>query len=473
MNFQAAMQTEDTTTENGMVTSSSSLSACLNLFFQIGAMRARPVMDKVNLWASAFAENPLVALRLLFYTRDVRGGQGERQTFRDILVYVAMVHPKVLSKNLHLIPEYGRWDDVLVLLNISDELNTRVTQLIASALISGNKLCGKWMPRKGPIAVQLTQLLGLTPKQYRKILVNNTEVVETLMCSGKWDEIKYGHVPSIAAKNYRKAFIKRDGERYSAYLESLVKGEEKVNAGAIFPHDIVKAYGFEDDIYGRTTPNVDVLLEEQWKALPNYYTATEERILPLCDVSGSMHGEPMCVSLSLGVYLSERNSGAFKDLVMTFSANPELFVLNQLSLKAKLSALAQSKWGTNTNLERAFEKILQQGIRHNVPQDEMPTMFLIISDMEFDEASKGGFTAQTMIEEQYANAGYKMPRLVYWNVRAKGSNFPVQVGKEGTALVSGFSPSIVKSLLSNPSEFTPEGIMNTTINSERYAPIAL
>jgi hypothetical protein len=471
--FEKAMVARDTLTQNGMVTNSGTGSPLLDLFFDIGAMRTRTQEEKLNKFYAAYFTNKLLAMKMLFYSRDIRGGQGERQLFRDIISDLASNDPEVVLNNLGLIPEYGRWDDLLCLIGINPELDTAVEQTIFNGILAPRTagLAAKWMPRKGPLADWLRNRWDMTPKMYRRFLVTRTEVVEQKMCANQWTDINYSHVPSIASKNYRKAFLKHDPDGYKAYLAALTKKDPsvKVNAEAIFPHDILKAYFISN--YGMSVGSLDTFLEEQWKALPDWYSQSTERLLPVCDVSGSMSGLPIQVCAALGLYIAERNKGAFKDLCVTFSSDPAFIALRQKTLKDRINHLINSNWSMSTDLEAVFKLILKQATTNRVPQDEMPTMLVIISDMEFNHCvSKPSNTAMDMIEREYRAAGYQVPKIVFWKVNAltpKG-NYPVQVNKDGTALVSGFSPSILKQLLSNPARFSPEGIMLETLNNPRY-----
>jgi hypothetical protein len=324
MKFVDALRQEDQLTENGMATNSTSLNACVDLFFNIGAMRGQDKERLIATFSKAFIEDPKRAMKLLFWARDVRGGAGERQVFKDILVYLAENHDLALKPNLHLISEYGRFDDLLVL--SGTYLEKEAFQLIADALTAQNGLCAKWMPRKGQTAEKLRTFLKFSPKQYRKTLVNLTNVVETKMCAKEWDSIEFGKLPSVASARYQKAFGKNAYESYSAYIQSLVKGEAKINAGAVYPYDVTKSLN-----HGNST-----VANEQWKALPNYMEGANDMILPVVDVSGSMSSPAggsktvtcMDVAISLGLYISERNEGPFKDAFITFSSNPQLQVLS-------------------------------------------------------------------------------------------------------------------------------------------------
>ena len=473
MEFLDALRQEDMVTENGMATNSTSLNACVDLFFNIGAMRGQDKQRLIATFSKAFNEDPKRAMKLLFWARDVRGGAGERQVFKDILVYLAENHDLALKPNLHLIPEYGRWDDLLAL--SGTYLEKEAFTLISNALIAENSLAAKWMPRKGPIAEGLRKFTGLSPKQYRKTIVGLTNVVETKMCSKEWNSIDFGKLPSVASARYQKAFGKNAYESYSAYIASLVKGEAKINAGAVYPYDVTKSLN-----YGNAS-----VANEQWKALPNYMEGTNDMILPVVDVSGSMSTPAggsktvscMDVAISLGLYISERNVGPFKDAFITFSSQPQLQVLSG-SLNDRYAQMARADWGMSTDLEATFKLILNQATKHKLSQDQMPNKILILSDMEFNAATGRGYgreshwnpTAQQMIEKMYSNAGYRVPQIVFWNIQSRNGGVPVAFDAKGTALVSGFSPAIMKSLLGGDIE-SPQQIMDKTILSERYAQI--
>ena len=471
-----ALQTKNVVTENGMVTNSTSLNDCVNLFFQIGAMRGQDKTRLINMFVKAYEENSLTAMKILFWARDVRGGAGERQIFKDIIKHLANTRTETMRKNLSLISEYGRWDDLLSL--VGTPLETDALALIGYALKNGNGLAAKWMPRpnvndreKKRQASALRKFLKLTPAAYRKMLSELSKTVEQLMCAKEFDKINYAHVPSRAMSDYMRAFGKRDGERFTAFIESVKKGDVKINAGAVYPYDIIKnlKYGNSD--------GADV----QWNALPNYLENNNEQFLPVVDVSGSMEcpagNNPnvtcMDVSISLGLYISERNEGSFKDSFITFSDRPQLQVLKG-SLSERYAQLSRADWQMSTNIEKVFTVILDSAVKNNVPQSEMPTMVLILSDMEFNQGTRGNWdkTAQEIFESKYAEAGYKMPKVVYWNIQSRNDNFPVKFNKEGVGLVSGFSPSLLTSVLSGK-DLTPYSMMMEVISSERYAPVTV
>ena len=451
-----------------MVTNPTTLNKCVDLFFSIGAMRGKSQDKVVSLFNEAYKENPLIASKLLFWSRDVRSGAGERQIFRDIVTHLTTTSPQTVRKNIGLIPEFGRWDDVLVL--VGTELEDDMFILIKDSLTNGDALCAKWMPRKGDVANRLRKLFRFTPKEYRKMLVNLTNVVESKMCAKDWESIDYSKLPSLASSRYQKSFVKNDTERYDEYKKALIDGTAKVNAGAVYPYDIIKSINQGGDT---------IVSEKQWESLPNWMEDSNERILPVVDVSGSMccpaggndNLSCMDVAISLGMYISERNEGNFKDAFVTFSNNPQLQYLTG-GLKERLNKLRRSDWGMSTDLEAVFNLILNQAKTYNIPQDKMPTKIMILSDMQFNQATRSGLGSQSMIESMYEVAGYKKPDIIYWNLNASGANFPVEFDKDGTALVSGFSPSILKPLLSGKN-MTPESIMMETVNDERYSLITI
>ena len=447
-------------TVNGAVTNKTSLCANLDLFFVGGSARNT---DITPLFAKAYAENEELALRVAQWIRDCRGGAGERQTFRAILNWlIARAQFDEARALLYKLPLIGRWDDVLVALGTPVE--DFALRMVGLALHNQDGLCAKWMPRKGPLAVKLREGLGLSPKAYRKTLVNLSKTVEQQMCAGDWGHVAYKAVPGVAFARYKNAFARRDPQRFTQFLDSVQKGETKINASNVFPHDIVRslraAYGNNDTVRAAN---------EQWKALPDYMADSEENVLPLVDVSGSMSVQvsgsisALDVALGLGLYCSERLNGAFKDAFLTFSSETELQQVSG-SLSDRMKQMNSSKWGMSTDLNRAFEKILQQATLYNVPEADMPTKILILSDMEFN--SCGRLTNYENIVRKYAVAGYKCPQIVFWNINGRAGNVPVKLNQPGVALVSGFSPAILQSVLNG--SLNPMNVMLETVLKDRY-----
>lgn len=458
----------ETRTTNGMKALVDTLNANVTLFFAIGASRGEDITPALE---KAILENQDTALRVLQWARDVRGGAGERELFRQALKFLEKNYVEVFETTalLENVPVIGRWDDLLVF--ETDKMKAVAYTMIGKALSEGNGLCAKWQKRKGPIAIELRNFLGWSPKFYRKRLVELTKVVETQMCAKRWNEINFSSVPSLAMSRYSKAFAKQAPESFTAYKEALKSGdsEVKINTGAVYPYDIIKNVNYGDA----------ALADEQWKALPNFMG--DAMVLPMCDVSGSM-GCPaggynskssvsaMDVSLSLGLYCSDKNTGPFKDLFLTFSGNPTFHSLKgDLSSKIRQMHAAGEDWCSNTNLHAAFDEILRVATTNNVLAEDMPKALLILSDMQFDHCVKFDDSALKMVQRKYSAVGYKVPAIVWWNLNSS-DNVPVRFDQRGTALVSGFSPSILKSVLSaNFDEMTPEGIMLKTISSDRYS----
>lgn len=356
----------------------------------------------------------------------------------------------------------------------------KLTQLLRSQL-STAQLASKWMPRptgKHKLnANKIRKAIGMSPKDYRQLLARLSNTVEQKMCAKQWDEIDFNTVPSVASARYQKAFGANATEKYAKYIEALEKGEAKVNAGAIFPHDVVK---------GHNEGNRQVA-SAQWLALPNYMEGSNERILPVIDVSGSMccsagAGSTTCldVAVALGLYLAERQTGPFQDQFITFSELPQMQQVTG-TLTERLHQIQHANWGMSTNLEAVFDLLLTKAKQFSVTEDQMPTKIIIFSDMEFNSAIQSynpyrhsygreqgvNPPAMGMIEQQYADLGFKTPQVVFWNLNGRAGNVPVAAGKDGAALVSGFSPAILTSLLGDDT-FTPEGIMLKTVMKARY-----
>ena len=467
MSFADAIVAQEARTQNGMRAFKSSLNANTDLFFKIGASRGKNIIGD---FTAAYVENRDIALRIAQWSRDVRGGAGERQLYRDIMQHLARKDTDAALALMRKAPELGRWDDVLVLADT--ELRVQAFDAIAAALKSGDGLCAKWMPRKGNLAAALRAHLGMTPKQYRKTLVNLTKVVETQMCAKDWDNINFEHVPSLASSRYKKAFYRNAEAAFKAYVDKLTRGEAKVNAAAVYPYDVLKG------VTGHyVDPNMSKAeldhVTAQWNSLPNY--VGDASILPLVDVSGSMFTAAgnnknltcMDVAVSLGLYLADKNQGKFKDCFLTFSSDPKLLNLKG-NILDKVNQMKSSDWGMSTNLHAALDKILSVATQARVPVSEMPAMLLILSDMQFNQCVEHDARALDMIRRKYEAAGYAMPRVVFWNLNAH-DNVPVRFDEQGTALISGFSPSIMRAVLADVDSFTPESIMLQAVMIDRYA----
>ena len=482
MTFLTALETELNVTEtlNGAKAYKSTLNECVDLFGKISACR-KDIPQARKLFALAFKEDPETATRILFNARDIRGGQGEREVFRNLFKDLVSENSEIGEKLVELIPVYGRWDDLLVLENTSawervqyiilEQLRKDEVALTAGENVS---LLGKWMPSINASSAdskrlgrRFAQLLGKNEREYRKFLTalrSRIKIVEQKMCSKEWSEIDYEHLPSRAGFMYRKAFAKQDATRYAEYLSAVEKGDKKINAGTIYPYEIVENYLYKGASNDKT---IDLM----WEALPNYMEGQELNGLVVADVSGSMMGTPMAVSISLAMYIAERNTGIWKDKFITFSYRPEIQTIAGKTVGDRIRNLSRADWAGNTDLRAVFESVLNAGIKNDVPDAEMPKKLIIVSDMQFDQAcASNKRTNFEQIQKMYHKAGYEMPQLVFWNVNAIGGNVPMSIHDTGTALVSGCSPSILKSVLGGK-VITPVDVMRDAVYNERYAEI--
>lgn len=450
--------TNSNETQNGCATNETSLNSVLDLFFIAGAARNLSVDEIEKKLLQSYLEDSALTLKLIFWAGDIRNGLGERRFFRIALNWLKNKEETLFEKNIHNVPQYNRWDSLFAFHSSETVLNYVRDYLEIDGLLA------KWMPREGKSKNKefLKAFLShtkMTPKEYRQMVVTMSKTVEQQMSANQFNSIIYSHVPSIAFSKYKKAFTKHDESGFTAFVESVKKGDEKINAGAIFPYQIYQKA--REHGLGKTEV---MAMNEQWKALPNYLKDSTESILPICDTSGSMDGLPYDISVSLGMYFSERNKGAFKDAFITFSEKPKLQYLKG-TLSERMTQFEQINAG-NTDLQATFKMILETAVKNKVDAKDMPTMLLIISDMEFDQGVKG-VTAHQDMAKKYEDAGYSVPKVVYWNVDAKSTkNLPVTVNDKGVALVSGSSPVIIKSVLSGT--LSPLKVVLETLNHKNY-----
>lgn len=484
-------------TENGALAYRTTGKALLDLNFAVASLRSASPVDIANRFEKAFFEDKVVAMKWLFYARDIRGGLGERRLFRTVFGNMASTNPEYIVPLIRLVPEYGRWDDLWCLLDT--KLAKNVLEVIAEQLkadILGMEkgesisLLAKWLPtakssnastRK--YARQIINFVGVDEKTYRKTktkLLKHLDVVEVKMSSNRWDEIKYEAVPSRANLRYNPAFLRHDEERRREFLSKLEKGEVKINAGTLFPHDIVHKY-MESYGWSCGVREYDATLEGLWKALPDTVKGCGNTIV-VADGSGSMTTTvggtsvtALDVANALAIYFAERSSGQFKDNYITFSRRPQLVDLSKgKNLREKIQIALRHDEVADTNVEAVFDLILTTAITNGMSQDELPENILIISDMEFNRcayANRGNLDARLfqVIAKKYADAGYRLPRLVFWNVNSRTGAIPIKENDLGVALVSGFSTNIVKMVMSNQTD--PYACLLEALNVERYAPI--
>ena len=455
-------------TENGALTYSTTLDACLDLFAMGGALRTRPEDEIIDLIDKAYKENPIYCLCILFYLRDIRGGQGEKRVFRTGIKYLTKKYNLDINKILEICVELGSWKDIFDSFTF-DEYKDFVKKNY-EIHVKENKydLMEKWMPTisssKNALAEKIAAYLGLTPRLYRKYLSkarSYLKVVERDIAAKTYSNIDYSHVPSRAGLLYRHAFMRHDGDRYREYLNQVSSDEKKINVGTLYPYDVVKKY-----LMGG---NQEDSLEVMWKNLEDY--TNNENNLVVADVSGSMtidNYQPLSVAVSLGIYFAERNKGIFHNNLITFSQRPSFITFEDSdNLYERVHKVAKAEWGMNTNLQAVFDLVLNACVREKVPQDLCPKTIYIISDMELDVACRDNKrTNFEEIDRKFREAGYERPNLVFWNVASRQNNVPVRKDENGTALVSGCSPSIFKMAMTK--DMNPIKMMEEIILKDRY-----
>ena len=497
MNFAetAKRQENFTHTENGAVALKSTGHACVDLFATIGSLRNTEVSRIERMFAEAYMEDPLTATKIVFYCRDIRGGLGERQTFRTILRYMALRHPEALVQNLHLIGEYGRYDDLYCLIDtpLEEEMWESMKRQLQSDIDALNSeeyskisLLAKWI-KTADASSENTRKLGILTAQkldypvynFKRIirsLRKQIKIVESQMSANKWDEIDYPTVPSMAAMIYRNAFEHHDYERYTEYINKAVKGEAKINSSTLYPYDLIEKYNSDctfNSFYIERVINAveDQTIEAQWKQLPSYVDG-ENNVLVIADTSGSMMGRPIYTAVGLAIYFAERNKGAYHNLWMNFSSEPTYQVLKGESLLQKLQNIDYRNWSQSTNLKKAFDLILKTAEDNNLTQDDIPKAIVVISDMEIDFCGDRDWSFYNKMEHKFAKHGYQIPNVIFWNVNSRHDVFHADSTRRGVQLVSGQSASTFKNVI-NCIGLTPYETMMKVIDSERYKPITI
>jgi len=509
-NFLDAMKKIDnvTFTENGAGAYKSTLNPVLDAFGTLGAMKDSDESTIINMFMPAFFSDREKAMRLLFYIRDVRGGQGMRRVFRVILRYLANSYPEYVINNLDNILFFGRGDDYLYLMGTEcekamlDYIKSVLEEDLLSVKNGGScSLLAKWLPSENSssvesktIAREIMKHFGVTPKQYRKMLSllrAEINIVESKMSANKWDEIDFEKLPAKASMIYSDAFVKHAEKEYLQYLDNIANGNAKVNAKSLFPVDIIKKvyFNFNANMKDR------VLLNAMWNALPNYLADVEESAICMCDTSGSMGGDPLMVSLSLGLYCADKCKGPFKNHFITFDYQPVLQEIMGDNIIDKVRSI-RSINPFNTNFEAALQLILDTAVMNHMDDKDIPKKLYVISDMQFDEATgeNSGYRYgrpnnykpfMQLMKSKFEDAGYTFPAIVYWNVRAsKCGLFQETVDGENCCMVSGYSPSLFKAVLDgttyessvnkltgnavNTQKIDPVDVMNAALMDERY-----
>ena len=488
-----------TLTENGGITHKTTNSDLLDMFAMGAAMRNRSDEDVILMFKKAFAENAELAMKMLFYIRDVRGGQGERRFFRVVLKWAAgnKETRESVRKNIEYIPEFGRWDDLYCLCDtvLEQDMFAFMKQQLALDLeCKTPSLLAKWMKSENASSQETKRLaektrhaMGMNHREYRKMLSimrARINVLEVLMSANRWDEIEFDKIPSKAGLIYKNAFARRD--MIKAKYEAFAKDEtKKVNAATLYPYEVVeKAIDLMRPTWYYNSHSVDLdnvdrlMINKYWDNLQNYFDGASLNALCMCDTSGSMAGTPINVATSLGLYCAERNKGPWANHYISFSSRPQLIETTGVDFCDKVYRIVKTNLCENTNIEAAFEMILQTALRNHCSADDIPDTLLIISDMEFDSATGNGWrhspngmtvaNAETVLEgiaRKWSSYGYKLPHVVFWNVDARQNNIPM-LGNGRISYVSGFSPTIFKTLMSGKTGYD---LMLEAIMAERYA----
>ena len=489
-------ESNKTFTENGAATLKTTQSDCLDLFATIGAIRRESDEEIIARFMRAFAEDKDIAMKLLFFARDIRGGLGERKVFRVCLKWLSYNAPETVRKNLSYISEYGRFDDLLVLFDtpvendmldlIRDRLRKDIDAMNNNEEVS---LLGKWLPSVNAsnantikAAKKIARFLAMDDKGYRKMLTKLRAYIRIIENNLREKDytFDYEKQPSKAMFKYRGAFARNDAERYNNFLNRVSSGEAKLNASTLAPYEIVEPCLNE---YWSRLPFMKDLTEEEkkslnatWEALPDF--GSEANALAIIDTSGSMYCDakplPAAVALSLGIYFAEHNTGAFKNHFIEFSREPELIEIKGETFADKLQYICSFNKVADTNIEAVFDLVLSAAVNNNVPQSELPEKLIIISDMEFNACVKNaGTTNFNNAKAKFEAAGYKLPEVVFWNVASRNRQQPVTKNEQGVALVSGCTPRLFSQVVDGSlAAMTPYEFMLDVLGGERYEKIA-
>lgn len=450
-----------TYTENGHAAVSSTGSAVLDFYGQVGGLRDAELDRVFKLFEAAIADDKLLAARAMFYARDCRGGVGERELFRNLLHYAAVFHPEMVRPNLQYIKDFGRWDDYYAL--VTTGLEGEMFNLVKKQLLQDVRDCrdgkpislaAKWL-KSCNASSKATRALGkktaraleMDEEIYRKILADLREylkVVEHQMSKNQWSDINYETVPSRAGLQYREAFKRHDMERYVQFLEEVAEGKKTIHAAMNTPQDLVHIYAPSG--WCPSSALEDSTVEAMWKNLPDFVNS-DENVLCMVDVSGSMIGRPLEISAGLGMYFAQHNRGAFHNVFMTFESKPAFVILDDNgSFLRNLRRTLEAPWGGSTNLNRACQELLRFAREHRVPDADMPKRLIIISDMEIDQANSGQLHSNEL-REMYEAAGYTMPQLIYWNAESRHNHFQTKADTQGVMLASGSSPAVFQAVM--------------------------
>lgn len=486
-NFLKALKSETNIgiTENGAIVNATTNSHIVDYFATFGAMRNSNDGDVITTFNKAFCENPEYAIKLLFYFRDIRGGVGERKIFKTILQLLAKNRPEIIKNNLEIIPEFGRWDDLFCLLGtpLEEDVIKLITTQLEKDLKSDNpSLLAKWMPsintsskNTRKLAFKFMKKLGYNAKTYRKVLSKIREkldLVETKITKKKYKKIDYSKIPSKAGLKYKTAFYRNDLEKYTEFIKAVNNGEVKINAKTLFPYEIVKKALFGN------YQDEELALNAFWKNLPDYGNGKNINAIAVVDTSSSMtdcNYLPITSAIALGIYFAERNKGPFANHFISFASRPQLIEIHGSNIVEKAKNIFYKSLVDNTNIEAVFNLLLDTAIKNKTPQSDMPERVVVISDMQFDCQICGEDDTVKLfdsIKTKWAKTGYKYPKLIFWNVNATPATFPMTIDDAGVQFVSGHSPVIFESILTDKF-LSPMEIITNIVTKERYANIKI
>ena len=488
-------ETNTSYTDNGAKVYKTTGEALVDINFSISTLRSLPAHVIITMYRKAFLEDKNLALKWLFYLGDIREGQGERRSFRIILKDLANHYPQYLKPFIKEIAFYNRWDSILELLDTpleDDMIKLIVTQLTEDWVnMRANNpisLLAKWLPRtdvtnpaRRRMARKLCKIMiGTTPKDYKeynktlKTLRRYLNIVETAMVENKWSDINYSSVPSKANLKYRQAFLRHDQERRLQFLQKAEKGEVKINATINYPYEVV--YKYRTNRYNMT-PELSLELNAIWNNLKDMFNEVEHKdILVVADGSASMTWGNLSkdsrvtaddVCKALAIYCAERMNGQFKNYFMTFSTNPQLISLESKdNIIEKIDYVNCFTECSNTDIYRVFKLILDTAVAKNMKQEDLPNNILVISDMQFDSGADFNERLFESIANEYTAKGYKLPRLIFWNLCGRTDTIPMIENEYGFMLVSGFSVNTLKLVFSD--KLNPYEILVEILNSPRY-----
>ena len=497
--------TNFTYTENGGITHKTTKSDLLDMFAMGAAYRNRSDADVINLFKNAYAENPVYALKCLFYIRDVRGGQGERRFFRVCMRWLANADVQAARRNLIYVPEFGRWDDLYEFVGTrleDDAFAIMKHQLALDVQCKTPSLLAKWLKSENTSSED-SRILGritrnhfnMTARQYRKtlsVLRQRINVLERLMSENRWDEIEFDKIPSRAGMIYKNAFARHDLERaknenVQTYAEFAKDTTKKVNAKVLYPYECVaEALKLFRGRYHWQTTNLALddtnrlMVNKYWDNLTDYFNNASFNGIAVVDTSGSMVSSaasaPINVAISLGLYCAEHNHGPFANHYISFSSRPQMIRTDGVDFCDKVERIYRTNLCENTNIEATFDLLLNVATRPGVKKEDIPKNVIVISDMEFDSAVNGwsyrsnitSNNIETVLEgvaRKWAQYGLELPHLIFWNVDARQNNIPM-LGNGRASFVSGFSPSIFETIMSGK---TGEMLMYEKLDSERYS----